>query len=52
MDKNKISILNKELNGEVRNDSLYKKLYATDASVYKKYPTAVAFPKTNSDIKK
>ena len=52
MDKNKISILNKELNGEIRNDLLYKKLYATDASVYKKYPTAVAFPKTNSDIEK
>ena len=52
MDKNKISILNKELNGEIRNDLLYKKLYATDASVYKKYPIAVAFPKTNSDIEK
>jgi len=52
LDKNKISILNKELNGEIRNDLLYKKLYATDASVYKKYPIAVAFPKTNSDIEK
>ena len=52
MDKNKISILNKELNGEIRNDLLHKKLYATDASVYKKYPIAVAFPKTNSDIEK
>ncbi len=52
MNKKKISLLSKQLTGEVKSDPLYQKLYATDASVYRKYPIAVAFPKTNSDIKK
>lgn len=33
-------------------DSLTKTLYATDASVYRKIPRAVAFPRTVGDIKK
>lgn len=33
-------------------DTLSKTLYATDASVYRKIPTAVAFPKTTNDIQK
>lgn len=33
-------------------DSLTKTLYATDASVYRKIPSAVAYPKTVDDIKK
>ncbi len=40
------------LEGEFRFDSLSKRLYATDASVYRRIPIAVAFPKTISDIKK
>lgn len=31
-------------------DSLHQKLYATDASVYRKYPLAVAFPKSVNAI--
>jgi len=31
-------------------DQLHKILYATDASVYRKLPLAVAFPKNNEDI--
>jgi FAD/FMN-containing dehydrogenase/Fe-S oxidoreductase len=41
-----------ELDGELHIDSLMKTLYATDASVYRSLPLAVALPKTKSDIKK
>jgi FAD/FMN-containing dehydrogenase/Fe-S oxidoreductase len=40
-----------QLEGELRVDSLSKVLYATDASVYRKIPLGVAFPKTPDDIK-
>jgi FAD/FMN-containing dehydrogenase/Fe-S oxidoreductase len=41
-----------QLEGEIKFDSLTKTLYATDASVYREIPLAVAFPKTASDIRK
>ncbi len=41
-----------QLDGALHFDRLHKALYATDASVYRKTPLAVAFPKTVSDIKK
>lgn len=41
-----------ELEGELKFDSLTKTLYATDASVYREIPLAVAFPKNDSDIRK
>ena len=44
--------LNSELKGELYFDDLMLKLYATDASVYRILPTAVAFPKDTDDIKK
>jgi FAD/FMN-containing dehydrogenase/Fe-S oxidoreductase len=44
--------LAKELEGELKYDSLTKTLYATDASVYREMPLAVAFPKTEDDIQK
>ena len=47
----KIETLAKTLDGEIHQDSLHKKMYATDASVYKHEPLAVAFPKTEADIK-
>ena len=47
----KIEALTKTLDGEIHQDSLHKKMYATDASVYKHEPLAVAFPKTEADIK-
>ena len=43
--------LHKSLKGEVLYDDLHKTLYATDASVYRKIPLAVAFPKDENDIK-
>ncbi|RRQ48435.1 FAD-binding oxidoreductase [Maribacter algicola] len=47
-----LSHLQKELEGELQIDDLYKTLYATDASVYRKIPLAVAFPRSKDDIKK
>ncbi|QCW99991.1 FAD-binding protein [Aggregatimonas sangjinii] len=51
---NKISLktLGDSLEGQLRSDSLTNTLYATDASVYRKIPSAVAFPKTDDDLKK
>ena len=40
------------LKGQLLSDKLTKALYATDASVYRKIPNAVAFPETVEDIKK
>ncbi|MEZ2414349.1 FAD-binding and (Fe-S)-binding domain-containing protein [Muriicola sp. E247] len=40
------------LEGSFHTDILTRSLYATDASVYRKIPSAVAFPKSNEDIKK
>lgn len=44
--------LAKNLEGELHFSDLMKRLYATDASVYRMLPLAVAFPKSISDIKK
>lgn len=38
--------------GEFLTDELHQKLYATDASVYRKIPLAVAIPRHINDIKK
>ncbi|TXD49376.1 FAD-binding and (Fe-S)-binding domain-containing protein [Polaribacter sp. IC073] len=43
--------LHQSLSGDVLFDSLHKTLYATDASVYRKIPLAVAFPKDAKDLK-
>lgn len=48
------SILNElknSLSGELFIDNLHKTLYATDASVYRKIPLAVAYPKDKKDLK-
>jgi len=37
--------------GELKSDELYRSIYATDASVYRKKPLAVAFPKSVEDLK-
>ncbi len=42
--------LHNSLSGDVLFDNLHKTLYATDASVYRKIPLAVAFPKDENDI--
>jgi FAD/FMN-containing dehydrogenase/Fe-S oxidoreductase len=41
-----------KLEGNLNFDSLTKTLYATDASVYREMPLAVAFPKSNGDIQR
>ena len=51
MDKSLLKNLSKQLQGEILTDNLSKALYATDASVYRKVPTAVAYPKNSEDIK-
>ncbi|PWI29599.1 FAD-binding oxidoreductase [Flavobacteriaceae bacterium LYZ1037] len=43
--------LKRQLNGDFQYDDLTKAIYATDASVYRKLPLAVAYPKTVEDIK-
>ncbi|MDB2385606.1 FAD-binding oxidoreductase, partial [Polaribacter sp.] len=43
--------LNNSLKGDVLFDKLHKTLYATDASVYRKIPLGVVYPKDEEDIK-
>ena len=40
------------LEGQFFFDDLHKSMYATDASVYRKIPLAVAYPKSKEDLKK
>lgn len=49
---NKLDILKSQLDGELHYDNMMKTLYATDASVYREMPLAVALPKNSDDIKK
>lgn len=42
--------LKQELQGELKWDKLHKSLYATDASVYRKTPIAVCYPKNKQDL--
>ncbi|QRM90389.1 FAD-binding protein [Lacinutrix sp. WUR7] len=51
MNKSILKLLNDSLLGELFYDDLLKSIYATDASVYRKLPLAVAFPKNENDIK-
>jgi len=48
--KIQIKELGKKLEGDLLTDNLSTTLYSTDASVYRKVPIAVAFPKTVKDI--
>ncbi|KJD33007.1 FAD-binding protein [Tamlana nanhaiensis] len=43
--------LKSTLSGELYFDNLIKSIYATDASVYRMLPKAVAYPKNKADIK-
>lgn len=47
---NALKNLETQLDGTLECDALHKAIYATDASVYRKIPLAVAFPKTEQDI--
>ncbi len=42
--------LRQQLNGELKWDRLHQSLYATDASVYRKLPLAVCYPKDKEDL--
>jgi FAD/FMN-containing dehydrogenase/Fe-S oxidoreductase len=46
-----LETLKSALSGEFFSDDLMKSLYATDASVYRMLPLAVAYPKNKDDIK-
>ena len=49
--KSQLQNLKNLLDGELFFDDLLKRIYATDASVYRIVPLAVAYPKTKEDIK-
>ena len=49
---NVLKALKTKLSGRLEFDDLTKAIYATDASVYRKLPLAVAFPINKADIKK
>tara|TARA_R110002074_G_scaffold268290_3_gene440401 strand:+ start:2741 stop:5638 length:2898 start_codon:yes stop_codon:yes gene_type:complete len=50
IDRSFLKTLQASLKGELYFDDLHKILYATDASVYRKIPLAVAYPKDDKDI--
>ncbi len=49
--KHKLQRLSQNIEGTLYFDKLHKSIYATDASVYRKIPLAVCFPKNIADIK-
>lgn len=49
--KQHLKELSNQLEGELYWDDLHKTIYATDASVYRIVPLAVAFPKNEEDIR-
>ncbi|WP_299886687.1 FAD-binding and (Fe-S)-binding domain-containing protein [uncultured Lacinutrix sp.] len=51
MDIKKLKALHQTLEGTLHYNELMKTLYATDASVYRMLPTAVAYPKNKQDLK-
>ena len=51
IDNSVLKNLHNSLSGELLFDNLHKNIYATDGSVYRKIPLAVAFPKDENDIK-
>jgi len=51
LEKKLLNHLADQLQGDLLTDDLSRALYATDASVYRKTPLAVAYPKNAEDIK-
>ena len=49
--KKNLEKLNSKLSGTVQFDDLHKGMYATDASVYRKLPLGVVYPKSTQDLK-
>ena len=52
MEISSLNLLQNTLEGELVWDDLSRMLYATDASVYRKKPLGVAYPKNEDDIQK
>ena len=50
IDEKKLKTIEDQLTGSILYDDLHKALYATDASVYRKIPLAVAYPKNTEDL--
>lgn len=50
--KEQLKKLATQLKGELHYDTVMRTLYATDASVYRELPLAVAIPKNKEDLKK
>ena len=48
--KKQLEHLQNTIDGDVKFDNLHKTIYATDASVYRKLPLGVAYPKHVNDI--
>lgn len=48
----KLEHLKRELEGDLYTDTVQRTIYATDASVYRELPVAVARPKSINDLKK
>ena len=48
----KLNELGKSLEGDFYTDTVNRVAYATDASVYREMPLAVARPRNKSDLKK
>jgi hypothetical protein len=48
---NNLLELSNLISGELFFDDLHKSIYATDASVYRKIPLGVVYPKSNEDLK-
>lgn len=46
-----INLLKNRLKGDIYSDNLHRMIYATDASVYKEMPFAVAYPADKNDLK-
>ncbi len=47
-----LQALRQQLSGELYSDELLRRIYATDGSIYRELPLAVAYPKDAEDIKK
>jgi len=48
----RLDTLGKNLDGELKYDTITRAIYSTDASAYREEPVAVAWPKNVTDIKK
>ena len=48
--QHQLQSLASQLDGELHTDELLRHIYATDASIYRELPMAVAYPKHKADI--